>query len=90
MQSIVNHVIDGREYEYSSMMDRSLSMENKSMSLEKPVESNILDRIDGLLNALNEPNYSVEIHPKPSDAFTALIAAADSCFNDEKSSLESR
>lgn len=76
MQSIVDHVSDGREYSHSSVTEKK--------------ESNVLDRIDGLLNALNEPNYSIEIQSKPSDALTALIAAADSCLNDEKSSLDPR
>ncbi len=76
MQSILNHIIDGHVYEFS---DSFLLTENNKQ------ESNVLDTIDSLLNALNEPNYSIEVKKTNNDSFAALLAAADSCLNDEKS-----
>jgi hypothetical protein len=84
LQSILNHIIDGHIYEYSSITtDSSLLTENTKQ------ESNILDTIDSLLNGLNEPNYSIETKKTNNDSFAALLAAADSCLNDEKTSLNS-
>ena len=88
MQSILDDVADGRVYEYSSIVDRSLPIEKSVWT--KPVDSSVIDGIDRLLNALNEPNYSPATHPSPSDAFSALVAAADSCLNNEKSSPDLR
>ena len=88
MQAILNHIIDGHIYEFSSIVDSSLSIENdKMIRISRDKESNILDSIDILLNALNEPNYSIEQNKTSNDCFTALIAAADSCLKDEKPSL---
>ena len=85
MQAILNHITDDHIYEFSSMVDSFSSMENKNSS-DIPQESNVLDRIDGLLNVLNEPNYSLETNQTKNDAFTALLSAADSCLTDDKSS----
>jgi hypothetical protein len=60
----------------------------RSSSLEK--ESNVLNTIDTLLHALNEPNYSLEQNRTNNDGLAALVAAADSCLNDENSSLLSK
>lgn len=69
-------------YEYSSIAVCSLPIERK------PLESNVIDGIDRLLNALNEPNYPSTIKPNTCDAFSALIAAADSCLTNDKTSLD--
>jgi hypothetical protein len=34
---------------------------------------------------LNEPNYSIESNKTNNNGLVALIAAADSCLNDENS-----
>ena len=88
MQSILNHIIDGQTYEFSSIVDSSLSIENDKLSkISQDKELNILDRIDCLLNELNEPNYFVEANKTNNDSLSALIAAADSYLNDENSSI---
>ncbi len=80
MQSIVNHITDGHVYEFSSTTDSSLLTENNQQ------QTNVLDNIDTLLNALNEPTFSIETKKSTNDSFAALLAAADSCLNDEKAS----
>jgi hypothetical protein len=87
LQAILNHTIDGHTYEFSSIVDSSLAAENDKLTrVSQNKESNILDRIDILLNALNEPNYSIEQNKTNNDGLVALVAAADSCLNDEASS----
>ncbi len=88
MQSILDHIIDGHNYEFLSIADSSLSIENDKLS--KVLGDNTLDTIDNLLTALNEPNYSIETNKTNNDSFTALITAAESCLNDENSSLNSQ
>jgi hypothetical protein len=34
---------------------------------------------------LNEPNYSIEVNKINNDGLAILVAAADSCLNDENS-----
>ncbi len=74
---MVNHIIDGHIYEFSSIIEND--------KLTKISENNVLDTIDSLLNALNEPNYSIESNKINNNGLIALIAAADSCLNDENS-----
>jgi hypothetical protein len=77
LQSILNHISDDQNYEYSSTEN------DRRIQPIRTKESNILDTIDSLLNKLNEPNYSIERHPTTNDGLAALIAAADSCLKDE-------
>ena len=87
MQAILNHIIDDQVYEFSSIVDSSLSIENdKETKMSRDKESNILDTIDTLLNALNEPNYSIEHNKTNNNGLSILLIAADSCLNDENSS----
>ncbi|CAF3397012.1 unnamed protein product [Rotaria sp. Silwood1] len=91
LQAILNHVVDGHIYEFSSIVDSSLLIENdKIRKISQEKESNTLDKIDILLNALNEPSYSIEKNKIHNDGLAVLLAAADSCLNDENSSLVSK
>jgi hypothetical protein len=86
LQAILNHVTDGHIYEFSSITDSSLSTENDKVTrTPQDKESNILDTIEILLNALNEPNYSIEHNKTNNNGFAALLAAADTCLNNENS-----
>ncbi|CAF1421227.1 unnamed protein product, partial [Adineta steineri] len=88
LQAILNEIIDGQTYEYSSRTDSSLSIENDKITrVIQNQESNVLDTIDILLNALNTPNYSIEPNKINNNGLAVLVAAADSCSKDENSSL---
>jgi hypothetical protein len=80
LQAILNDIIDGNPYEFSSFVPESIvSIDNRSTA-------NILDEIEILLQALNEPNYVQETRSIQTNGLAALIAAADTCFNNEISS----
>ncbi|CAF1070051.1 unnamed protein product [Rotaria sordida] len=88
LQAILNHIIDDHIYEFSSIVDSSLLIENdKVRKISQENESNTLDKIDLLLNALNEPNYSIEKNKIHNNGLAVLVAAADSCLINENSLL---
>jgi len=64
-----------------SIVDR-LSNENDEQCQTTSI--NILDRIDCLLDKLNEPNYTNENNQTINDPFSVLVAAADQCLNDDE------
>ncbi|CAF2835832.1 unnamed protein product [Rotaria sp. Silwood2] len=91
LQAILNHISDGHVYEFSSIVNSSLLIENdKIRKISHEKESNTLDKIDILLNALNESNYSIEHNKIHNNGLEVLLAAADSCLNNENSSLVSK
>ncbi|CAF3353744.1 unnamed protein product [Rotaria socialis] len=88
LQAIINDISDGHIYEFSSISDSSLLNGNDQTS--KKSQETILDKIDILLNELNEPNYSIENNKINNDGLAVLLAVADSCLSDENSSLPSK
>ena len=82
LQAILGHVIDGHPYEFSS----TIAIENDPVASDTSV--NVLDTIDTLLHALNEPSYSCAQRKIETDNLAALVAAADACLNDEASSTK--
>ncbi len=85
LQAMLDDVTDGHSYQFSSCTDATVSTENdpRTKASSNP-DLTILDRIDSLLTALNEPNYSIEANTRTtSNSLATLIAAADSCLNDE-------
>ncbi len=55
LQAILNHIVNDHTYEFSSIIETNHRLESLSKN-----ESNTLDTIDTLLQALNEPNYTSE------------------------------
>jgi hypothetical protein len=80
LQAILNHIIDGHIYEFSSIDYSSIENDNLKRSSLK-TECNTLDKIDTLLNALNEPISPLkQCTIDKTNSLDTLIAAA----NDEQ------
>ena len=72
---MINEIVDDHHYEYVGRSFESKTFVENS--------SNVLDRIEKLLDALIDPNCVEEVKNSRTNGLSLLLAAADSCSNEQ-------